>query len=222
MDINHVDTLLQSLKSAISRRGLLAGLSGGLLATRSAAHGGDEAAARKRRKRRKKRKRSDKKRAVTRADASCPGPSAGIIPIASSGEFRFAQTFTAGRSGELVRAEIEILRNTATAGDFILRLAPLDSEGVPTNTVLAESSVRGAEAPEDPATVSFSFADPASVEAGITYALVLTRPGGDRFGWAVEAAAGCPGERFRSVDQSAPFETQGSGLGFVFTTFVRS
>jgi hypothetical protein len=222
MDISHFAAFRQSLTLVASRRGVLAGLSG-LLAASPLALGGDESLARRRRKRRKKRKnKKDKKRAVTRADASCPGPSDDLIPITPSGDVRLAQTFSAARSGELVRAELEFVRLDATNGDFVLRLAPVDGAGVPSNTVLAETSVANAAVPEGESPVAFTFADPASVDAGTEYTLVLTRPGGDRFSWAVEAADGCPGQRFSSDDQSAPFEIAGGNRGFVYTTFVRS
>jgi hypothetical protein len=222
MDTTHIDSLLHSLKSALSRRGVLAAL-GGILATLPFSLD-DSADARKgkRRKRRKNRKKRKNRKPETRADATCPGPADDLIPTATNGEARFAQTFTAGRRGVLVRAELVVLSDATTAADLILRLAPLDDEGVPTNTILAEAAIAGAAAPVDLEAVSFSFVEPASVEAGVSYALVLTRPGGDDFGWAVEENGGCPGGRFGSDDQTAPFELLSSGAGFVFTTFVRS
>lgn len=206
-----------------SRRAFVA-LAGGLVAAGTLAPD-DDADARKKGRRKNKKRRKDRKQKnapKVRADATCPGPADDLIPTATNGEARFAQTFTAGRRGVLVRAELVVLSDATTAADLVLRLAPLDGEGVPTNTILSEAAITGAAAPVDLEAVSFSFVEPASVEAGVSYALVLTRPGGDDFGWAVEENGGCPGERFGSDDQTAPFELLSSGAGFVFTTFVRS
>jgi len=216
-------TLPRSFTLAASRRGLLAGLTGGVFAV--GALGMDhDAEARKHGKNRKRKGRKNKKqnRPRTRTDATCGGGSDANLG-AFSGNNRLAQTFTAIRSGPLVSAQILILKLAGdTAGDFVLRLSPVAKSGevnAPANEVLAETSFTDAALPVGESTVTFTFATPFTVVAGTEYALVLTRPGGGQFAWSGHGDS-CSGQAFVGLDQTGAFID--TGIDLIFTTFVRS
>jgi len=198
---------------------MLAGLTGGLLAAVSRAFGGEDAAARKNGNQKKKRK---NKKAKVRADAICPGPNddGGISIVFADG--RAAQTFTALRSGPLVGAELLIGKLNGTFGDYILQLGRVDSFGVPTNEVLASTSVANGNVPGGESMVGFSFAKPFSVVAGAQYALILARPGAIELLWRGHFGDTCAGRAFASDNLTAPFDGVSIALDLIFTTFVRS
>ena len=208
---------------ALSRRNVMASLAAGLLAAGSCAFGTDHAdARRKRRQRKRKDKRKKGKGAKIRVAATCPGSG----PLASgtdSGDNRIAQTFVALSSGPLVKARLAMLRVFASTGDFELRLVEVDGAGVPTDEVLATSTVASDQVPNERADIDFAFRQPFAVKAGGEYGLVLTRPGGGVFGWFGENARRCPGGPFFSPDQAEPFRP-GTAPEFdhTFTVFVRS
>jgi hypothetical protein len=202
-----------------SRRTVLSGLAGVLLAIRRMSPHSD-AAASKKGKRRKNKKRKNGK-AQTRVDARCT-PEITRNLNAAGGDRRIAQTFTAVRSGQLVSVEISAHKAPGSSGDFVLRLTPLDSTGVPTANVLAEAVVAEADLPESPAIVRFTFPNPFPVVAGTEYALVLTRFAGGAFNWQANDADPCEGNHLFSGDQSGPFGEIFPGLDLIYTTFVRS
>src|SRR5262245_13191561 len=143
---------------------------------------------------------------VTRVDATCAGAkvSAGG---SRDGNVRVAQTFTALSSGLLVTAEVPIMKQAESVGDYVLRLSPLDS-GFPTNMVLAEAVVANTSVPiggREGVPVTFTFGTPASVAAGTQYALVLTRPAGDLLAWRGDLENPCTGRSFSSSNQTEPF-----------------
>jgi hypothetical protein len=228
MDRSYLDELLRSLTTAPSRRGLLVALSSGLLVTGSLALGLDEVAARKNRQHRRKKHRRRKKRnnaqqsspllptpAIT-GDATC-----NAIPNSTNeaaGKNRLAQTFTALGSGPLVRTDLLLVKQVGEEDDYVLRLSPLDGAGVPTNTVLAETTLASATVPLGESLVRFSFAAPFAVVAGTEYALVLTRPGGDIFEWRFNSGDLCSGQSFVSLDQTGPFFAHSGD--FIFTTLI--
>ncbi len=217
MHTSQLGALASTLSMISSRRGLMAALAGGLLAVRSLANGGNDAEARKQRKRRKKRQNRKKTRIV----ASCPGT--GTFGLrGDDGNVRIAQTFAPARSGQLVRADLLISADEGTAGAFFLRLSPVDAAGAPTNDVLAETSLATAGVPDGNTSSSFVFGAPARVGAGITYALTVTRPGGDRFTWHGEVDATCDGQSFFSSDQTTPFDPNLGVNDLTFTALVRS
>jgi hypothetical protein len=226
--------LLDSLARKAPRRVLLAALSGGLLTLGAGILDLNEAAAKKhaadrRRKRRrrdarrKKRKSRQQADPITRVDATCTGAREGFIADVD-GDARLAQTFTALASGPLVRAEIPISKDAGSDGDYILRLSPLDGAGVPTNDVLAEAAVADDTLPLGESTLTFTFTSPAPVVAGVTYALVLTRPGIGVVAWVGENIDNpCAGRAFFSPDQTTPFtDDVAPGTDLFFTTFVTS
>jgi hypothetical protein len=210
--------LRHSLDSAASRRGLFTGFATGMLVADPEGIGAKRKRKQKKRERRKKRK---NQKPTTRVDASCSGP-ASISFKRESGTARFAQTFTAIASGLLIKAELDLVKNTDSDGDYHLRLSPVDGEGFPSNDVLAESVVANADVPVGFRTVSFAFADPPPVAAGQVYALVLTRPGG-QLQWDGNLNNPCAGRAFVSEDQTASFtEVDVADSDFIITTFIRS
>jgi hypothetical protein len=228
--VERFDTLLRSLTAVASRRVVLTALAGGVFAAHPLASGYEVAGARKRGKRRNRRKRranqnqlqsSPPPAPITRVDAICVG--AGNSGLGSNNaNARVAQTFTARASGQLVSAELPVFKPADSAGDYVLRLAPVDGVGVPTNDVLAETVVANADVPANRSKVTFTFGQPASVVLGTLYALVLTRPGGDFLQWAGDTGIACAGQSFLSLDQTAPFESLNDDLDLVFKTFVSS
>ena len=234
MSTDDFTELLRFLPSAPSRRGFLAALTSGLLTVLPLPLGIDETAAenngkrkrnRKQRTRRKKPKNDQQSpllpaNPITQVDATCPDPTGAFL--IRDGNERIAQTFTAIGSGALVQAELVIFKGQATFGDYILHLGAVDASGVPTNEVRAESVVANVRVPANQSTVSFSFANPATVVAGTQYSLVLTRPGSSQLEWLGSFGDPCSGRSFISPNQTAAFEADNTGIDLGFTTSVRS
>jgi hypothetical protein len=209
---------------APSRRGVLATLASGLFAGLPFAlsNAGIEAKGGGKRRKRKKNKKNKKRKErgpQTRVDAACPGPRDNAFIVGSLA--RLAQTFTAGVSGQLVKAELGINHGLDSRGEYILRLSPVDGDGVPTDEVLAAAFVPEGDVATGDSTVTFTFLDPATVEANTQYALVLVRMGPGNFSWLSRAGDVCLGRGFLSDGLSAQFEPR-EGQDFVFTAFVRS
>lgn len=232
MDTRVVIPQLRTLTAAATRRALLAIVSGGLLLPYLPGMGSAASEARQRGKHHRKR-RPKQKRKQRNTGAQVPPPPSLPVPVArvdakcvGSGDFdfggiengRLAQTFTAIASGALVRAELTVAKNEDALDEWILRLSPVDDAGVPSNRVLAETTIPDASVPIGRATVTFAFAKPFSVVAGTTYALVLTR--GEFFSWTVRNGILCPGLSFTSSTQTGPFFVADNQ--FIFTTFVAS
>jgi hypothetical protein len=218
MNPDHIALLRQSMSGLASRRGILGGLASVLAATGLTSITADGLEARKKGKTKKKRKARKPK---VRADARCSGVSDAGFGV-GDGDIRLAQAFTARTSGPLVRADLAIAQSVQSTGDYILHLGAVDAFGVPTNEILAATSVPSLDVPDGLSTLSFSFARPFSVVAGTQYALVLTQPGSDFLRWNGQNGDLCPGRAFVSIDQSAPFESSGNQIDLIFTTFVRS
>jgi hypothetical protein len=217
--------LLRSMAGLASRRGIIASLASGLVATGFHAFNVDDAEAKKKGKRKnKKRKNKKNDRAVTRADATCSVVETTGFEV--NPNQRLAQTFTAGANGPLVRAELLIAKSQGSVGDYFLQLGTVDPFGLPTNEVSASTSVENSNVPDGESTVIFTFPTPFPVVEGTRYALVLTRTGPDLFSWRGTGDDPCAGQAFTSPDLTAPFVPFGSSAtfdrDFVFTTFVRS
>jgi hypothetical protein len=98
-----------------------------------------------------------------------------------------AQTFTAINSGALTSAQIQI----SALGEHHecvvrMQIATVDDSGLPTNNILAETTLPYTAFLHDPPTlvgdlVTVTFSDPAQVEAGQKYAFILSLepPSGD-------------------------------------------
>ncbi len=236
MDSRTFVAFRRTLAAAASRRGVLAGLTGGLLATGLVSLPNDDADAKRKGKGRNKRNKNKNngnnrnknknknKKAKTRLVAYCSGAGEEEAAL-TAGEVRVAQTFTAIRSGELVKATIPVTSEADTETNFVLQVSPLDGEGFPTDEVLAESTTR-IDAPPDVTDLNFElefdFANPSSVEAGVDYALVLSRPTGFEFVWRAELGNPCGGGIFVSRDPEEPFEVFSEDADLLFETFVRS
>jgi hypothetical protein len=224
METTLITAFWEALTAATSRRGVLTTLGGGLLAAGPLTLTGVSEAKKKRNhkgRRKNHRKRND--RTETRVDAICPaGPDDNGGLSSLDGNNRFAQAFTALTSGPLIRAELLIFQVSGEFGDFILQIGTVDAFGVPTNDVLASTSVAGTGVPAGESTIAFSFANPAIVSAGEQYALILTRPGSDGLHWQGHFGDTCGGRSFFSNDQTAPFEPNDVDDDFIFATFVQS
>jgi hypothetical protein len=222
----------RSLAPAPSRRGFVAALASGLLGVGPLALGHNESLSKGKRKNQKRRKR--KKQTTLSPPSPLPPPSGpGLRPVASClgtstvslggpGNRRVAQTFTAVASGPLVRADIQIRKEAESIGDYFLHLGAVNAFGVPTNEVLAFTSLANINVPDGASTISFSFANPAAVVAGVRYALVLTRAGSGALGWEGSLGDTCAGQAFFSLDQTAPFDTSVGEIDLHFTAFVQS
>jgi hypothetical protein len=219
MEATRMDALLHTLKSVASRRGLIAGLTGGVLSLPRVGREDADASKGKRKKRRKNK--SKRNKAKTRHDATCPGTGESSVRHAA-GDRRLAQTFTAIRSGPLVKATLLITDLRNPAGDFVLRLSPVDDSGFPTNELLAESTTALGTSSDEDVELEFAFADPFAVEAGVDYALVLARPVGDAFRWRGDLGNPCSGTVSFSLDQTGPFQSFNDDFDFIFATFVKS
>jgi hypothetical protein len=232
MDTIRFTDLLRELAAAVSRRGLFRALGSGEF-TAAIAGSVTDSAAKKNGKRKKQRRKKKKGGAaapspppaspVTRIDATCSrGESP--LPLDADDGGRLAQTFIPNSTGQLVRAELSIFKAVGTTGDYILHLAPVDAFGIPTNEILAVSSVTNASLPSSGVvTAAFAFANPALVVAGTQYAIVLSRQGPGLV-WVARDGDSCGGQPFSSPDRTAPFVSTpfGSLLDCIFTTFVAS
>ena len=231
MNAPRLDSLVRSLGEAPSRRGLLTGLSATALAL-AATRLPIAVEAKKAKKQKHKKKKHKKQPAtpqttpqtpatpVTKADAVCPGPTNDAYAIGGV-DWRLAQTFTALTSGSLVKAELLLSEPAGSLGDYVLRIAPADGAGIPTNIILAETTVLDINVPNGKSTVSFTFANPASVVAGNSYALVLTRPGSDKLVWLGHIGDSCTGTTYLSESQFGEFVAVGN-IDLIFQTFVNS
>ena len=85
-----------------------------------------------------------------------------------------AQSFTAGRSGELDRIDIWLDVIDPPTGTVTVELRPVDAGDGPTTTILATSSMAAAAA-VDQGWTTFAFAAPAIVRAGTTYSIVMSQ-----------------------------------------------
>ena len=154
-------------------------------------------------------------------DATCPGPPGGVNfnDPSTNTENRFAQVFTAGLTGSLVRAEAAI-RKSGTAGNFRVEVAELNHSGVPGNTVLASTLVPDAAVPAGDSTLAVGFAPAPAVAAGQRYALVITRPGSDALGIRTHSGDLCPGALFESPSQTDSYFLTEPDLDLVFSVYV--
>jgi len=222
MNVSRLDSLVRSLGEAPTRRGLLGGISATALvlaATRLPIEA--EAKKHKKHKKKKHKKQPATPQAPTiKSDAVCPGPTNDAYAIGGV-DWRLAQTFTALTSGSLIKAELLLSEPAGSLGDYVLRIAPADGAGIPTNIILAETVVPDINVPNGKSTVSFTFANPASVVAGNSYALVLTRSGSDKLVWLGHIGNSCTGTTYFSESQFGQFVAVGN-IDLIFETFVSS
>jgi hypothetical protein len=148
-------------------------------------------------------------------DANCPGPPDALTDPEPAE--RDVQTFTAQRTGSLVRGEIGISK-AGGAANWVMQIVTTDGSGTPTNNVLASTTIANASVPDGESMIVGLFASPASIVAGQQLGLLIARPGEsytlrDRFG------APCPGQEFFSIS-GGPFMAD-ANFDFVFAVFVK-
>lgn len=178
-----------------------------------------EAGKRQQKKRRKKKRKNQQPAPTVRADATCPGPPTNGTILSSEGAL--AQSFTAGQTGLLVRADLEVqLLQAFTTGSLFVRLAPL-LDAFPGPNALASAQVAATSVATGNSVVTIAFADPAPVKAGTSYALVLSSDGDGRIAWSNRSGSACDGRSFETDDRSEPLEVR-LEFDHLFTTFVQS
>ena len=152
-------------------------------------------------------------------DAHCNGPREMSFASMGGGNSRVAQTFSVGITGSLAAAAVDVTKQ-GTAGDYRLDISEVDGAGVPTNTVLASTTVSDPAVPAGTSVIEGTFTNPAQVTAGQQYALVLTRPGSSGLAWGTRVDNDCPGGMYFSDTQTAPFSFLGVSYDVVFAVFV--
>jgi len=143
-------------------------------------------------------------------DAACAGSGAFFTSLAS-GNARAAETFTALHTGTLTRAQFSIHKDPASTGDYVLDVRTLAGSSVPTDTVLASTTVLNASVPDGPALISNTFSAPASVVAGQRYALGVSRPGGSQLDIQVLNNPCSDNELFTSPGSGQPWTMPNGG-----------
>jgi hypothetical protein len=154
-------------------------------------------------------------------EANCP-PSFTMTSVSRGADQRLAQTFTAIRTGSVVRAQAWINKVTAGA-NFELQILATDATGKPVNGILGSATIPDATVPliaSGTTRVAGTFSSPAGVVAGQQYALVVSRPGGTEFLVAERSGNPCPGREFTSSSQTNPFVAEDITFDAVFQVFV--
>jgi hypothetical protein len=158
-------------------------------------------------------------------DAECAFPgttdSAGFSPAGTS---RIAQTFTAIHTGFINRASMIVNKQAGSTGAYVMAIHATDAAGLPTETILATSTLSHATFFSGAQTLTATYAPPAPVTAGQVYAVVLSRPGSSSSLLAVYGSPNpCPGTAFGDTGPGQPWyakTTFTDPLDFAFTTSV--
>jgi len=149
-------------------------------------------------------------------DANCPGPpNTSVDPDPGD---RDVQTFTAQRTGSLVRGETEISK-PGGAADWVMQIVTTDGSGTPTNNVLASTTIANASVPDGDSRIVGLFASPASVVAGQQLGLLIARSQGESYTLRDRSDNPCPGQEFFSAS-GGPFMAEPI-FDFVFAVFVK-
>jgi hypothetical protein len=149
------------------------------------------------------------------ADASCDPAGGGSITTV--GNNRVAEVFTALHTGPLASIDFTAYKDAAgTPADFVVSINTLDLTGVPTDTVLASQTVANPAGGAGTYPLTASFATPATVTAGDSYAVVFSRPGSNFLGLDGGPDT-CPGQTY--IAQPDPFSAQ-AGFDVRFFSFV--
>jgi hypothetical protein len=139
---------------------------------------------------------------------------------------RSAQTFTALKSGKVTSAQVYLYRETPFTTDVTVQIASVDALGVPTENVLATTTIPFCAIPvgQPGEPVIASFDSPAAVEAGQQYALVLSTPGGSEglYGWRFKNADPLPnGQPWADQQDGHVWETyDDGGRDLVFAIYL--
>lgn len=193
MDADRFDVVTRSLTGDPSRRGLLGGLGGSLLALSVLGMTGADANAKKK-KQKNKRKNKDKKKNEQSEPAAplCPSPppppgqaqpqlaggcQAASVGVTSFGVgVRLAQTFVANRGGTLQQISVAIQKEASSAGNYVVQLVPAPG-GQPAHAsaaVFAASTIDNGDVATGDSTLVVTFAG-TSLVAGQPYAVVVNR-----------------------------------------------
>jgi hypothetical protein len=153
-------------------------------------------------------------------DANCPPPRDTTLGGSFGG--RMAETFTAQASGALTTAQLDITKGPGTTGDYLLQILAVGPSGLPTNTVLASTSVPNASVPNGDSFITGTFEAPATVTAGERYALMAARPPGTSTVMAgLRTGDDCPGMTSSgSPNGTDPFAPSPADWDIVFAVFV--
>ena len=136
-----------------------------------------------------------------------------------------AQTFTAGMTGALDRADL-LLRKTGSPVEPLTVEIRNAAGGQPGMAVLASASIPISALGSSPEFVPAIFATPAAVTAGTQYALVAytTHATNDCCGWSYQDAtdpySGGAGFHSNTFPPQAPWSTQEGGDDYAFMTYV--
>jgi hypothetical protein len=220
--------------TSASRRGVVAGLSRGLVGALSLALVGSasdaEADAKgKRKRRRKKRRKTSAGAADTPTGPSTPATGPGSCLLSNTGAFEFtkgrmAQTFLPPKGGQLTEATIYLVENPSFSLMFEIR--KVNAWGEPTNTVLASEIVSGIPATslgDPPQAVIATFATPATLTLGQPYALAVRGPGDKLYYIAAGGGPGdgCPdGQMFRDEFVIGDFVALAEGTDMAYALTI--
>lgn len=136
---------------------------------------------------------------------------------------RFAQVFTAPRSGQLIWALVEV--SCVPAGtDFVLEIRTVDSSGTPTATILTTEQVNDVPLTtiSPPRPLDVTFDPPVDVVVGKKYALSLTDGGATGSGYcgSIRNIDPCPGQLFTDAQANGTFVAQ-SGEDLVYAVRIK-
>jgi uncharacterized repeat protein (TIGR01451 family) len=143
-------------------------------------------------------------------------------------EIRVAQTFTAGLTGALDTVEM-VGGGSNESGDLVVTIEGTDSlanPGAPDDSdVLATETIAEGNIASSGDVQTIVFGDPATVQAGTKYAIVIAAPGcvDDQLGNNGFSFAALSGDPYAggAVCSSYPaWSCGGSGADFVFATYV--
>lgn len=207
MDMNHFDRPLNLLATAPSRRQVLGGVFGALVVGVLGSTAPVSAKGKKGKGKGKKKRRNGQAPLtggpVARPDAFC---------LATGGAFgtsRVSQTFRALRSGQLTSASVVLVGYDTGAID--MEIWSVNQSNVP-QAILAGTTIAVAAQAEPKQTVTGTFAAPATVVAGLRYALVITpQSGPDVYGVSLEGSQGNPctdGNVFQLGIGGVPFRAE--------------
>jgi hypothetical protein len=137
---------------------------------------------------------------------------------------RAAQTFTPLNSGKLTSAQVLVSHGPSDGpGDYVLKIATVDTSGVPTTNVPASATIPKSSIPfgEQTITANFPADSAAQVVAGQTYALIVQRGNNDTLLAMPERADNpCSGGSVYWSTAGGPFWQIDGSRDFIFATYV--
>ncbi len=135
-----------------------------------------------------------------------------------------AQTFTAANSGKLTSAQVQVDKDAAEgSGDYVLKIATVDSSGVPTASVLASATIPNSSVPlgQQTLTANFPLDSAPQVVAGQQYALIVQRGNNDTLLTLYERGDNpCPGGSHYWSTAGGPFIQIDGNRDLIYATYV--